>query len=437
MARVPMKTRLVSILAACVAFAVASALGVVILRGLGARNRLESLNDGERTINLLLSSMRNYQDFGAAIEGIPALGEKVVGVSVFGRDGGLLYAWGDAPRSRPGQEFKGTSESGQMEEMYVENPKASSTVILMRPQRPVDAPPDEPPSRGRPRTDRPDGSFMFDIFRSADLISLEIRQPAYWRQRRLLEALLPVVEVLLAALVGSMWLLIMKNAEYRAGAERQKNLVMLGTAAGTLAHEIKNPLLAIRLQTGILARSLPGGAGLRELAIIDDEVNRLSMLSTRINDILRDPTGRPEPVDPLAIVSEVGARLCGRPLVNGPADARPTDLCVRIDPERLRSIVENLLRNALESGGPEDGVSVEVSAAGGQIHVDVLDRGAGIPPRDREKAFDLFFTTKSRGTGIGLAVCRRFAAAAAGTVALEDRPGGGMRARLALPRLGP
>ncbi len=261
----------------------------------------------------------------------------------------------------------------------------------------------------------------------------EIKQPRYWQQKRLETLLFPISEMLLLLLVGSVWLLVMRNAEYRQEAESQKNLVMLGTAASTLAHEVKNPLLAIRLQTGILERSL-AGKGARELAIIDDEVERLSQLSMRVNDVIRDPKGNPTDLNPFDIVSDTAMRLCGRQIVSL-TDAHTTSPgTVGIDPERLRSIMENLLRNALESGGPQEEVAVEVTSNNGHVLIDVLDRGPGIQPRDREKAFDPFFTTKSRGTGIGLAICRRFARAAGGDVTLEDRPGGGMRARLDIPR---
>jgi two-component system, NtrC family, sensor histidine kinase HydH len=431
--RIPMKRRFLSLLFAVLVFAVFSVLAVVIFRGLDARNRLESQNDGERTINVLLSSLRNYDDFGAAIEAIPSLREKVIGISLFQADRSLLYAWGDAPRTYPPESFTGTEETGRMAEMYVGNPKNSSMVILMRPLRPKDEPPGEPPGNG-PRPGNPrESSFMNDTFRKADFISLEIRQPEFWQQKRLQTALLPVVEVLVAIFIGFVWFLIVKNAEYRTNMEKQKNLVMLGTAASTLAHEIKNPLLAIRLQTGILSRVL-SGEGRRELSIIDDEVNRLSSLSTRVNDILRDPTGQPQALDSLDIASEVGMHLCGRPLVTCPDGMRAEARLVCIDPERLRSILENLLRNALESGCREEEVAIEISVGGGQVLIDVLDRGAGIPRANREKAFDPFYTTKSRGTGIGLVICRRFALAARGNVTLEDRPGGGTRARITLPR---
>jgi two-component system sensor histidine kinase HydH len=136
-------------------------------------------------------------------------------------------------------------------------------------------------------------------------------------------------------------------------------------------------------------------------------------------------------VDPSEIALEVGTRLCGRDIlrISGPLPPR-----VDMDPERLRSVLENLVRNALEADGPEEDVSIEVGAEGGSARIDVLDRGSGLSADPAGKAFDPFFTTKSRGTGIGLSVCKRFVAAAGGTIALEERQGGGCRARVILPR---
>jgi len=233
---------------------------------------------------------------------------------------------------------------------------------------------------------------------------------------------------MLAALVLFVRGLIMRNGEYRRRIEEQENLVVLGTAASTLAHEIKNPLLSIRIQTHILEKTCPEQAR-REIGIINDEVERLSALSQRVGDYLRDPAGKPSSIDPSDIAHEVGMRMCGRDILQ-PAPAPPA---VFIDPERLRSIMENLLRNALESGGPEEGVAIELGREEGGARIDILDRGRGIEPETADRIFDPFFTTKSRGTGIGLAVCKRFVTAAGGSIALGPRPGGGCRARVILP----
>jgi two-component system sensor histidine kinase HydH len=313
-----------------------------------------------------------------------------------------------------------------MARMYQENETNDSLVLLLRPAKNTPPPPPRDEMGDRPPRNR---SSMFDTLREADVIYLEIRQPGFWRQAHRQAILFPIVEIILAALVAFLRILVMKNDEYRKRIEQQKNLVILGTAASTLAHEIKNPLLAIRLQSSIIARTHPGQA-CRELEIIDAEVERLSMLIHRVNDFLRDPAGQPSLVDPVGIASAIGERMCGRPIVS----SQPGLGCaVRIDPERLRSILENLLRNALESGGREEEIAVHIGRSDGSVCIDVLDRGSGILREHRERVFDPFFTTKSRGTGIGLTICHRFVLAAGGRITIEDRLHGGNRVRVSLP----
>ena len=423
-----MRTRLMSIGIALLFFVALSAVNVVIFRGMTERNRLESRTDSERTFSILLDSLRRYDDFGSAIEATESLKLKILGVGLYDGRGGMLYRWGTVPDSYESPESVEADVKYAMARIYLENPKNDSLVLLVRPSG--DGPPPPPPNDDLMRGPTRHGqSFLFDTLRKADVIYLEIRQPQFWRQKRFQTFLFPMVEIILAALVVFVRFLMIRNGEYRDRIEQQKNLVTLGTAASTLAHEIKNPLFAIRLQTSILSRTFPGEAR-RELEIIDSEVERLSMLSHRVNDFLRDPAGVPEEVDPVKIASEVGERLCGRPIVTSSSGK---DLAVQIDPERLRSILENLLRNALESEGQEEDVAIEIAKADNAVRIDVLDRGIGIPPGERDRVFDPFFTTKSRGSGIGLAICRRFILAARGTISLEDRQDGGTRARVLLP----
>lgn len=370
---------------------------------------------------MLFAGLRDHEDFGAAIERTERLSSSVLGVGVYDAGGRILYSWGQPPPSYSVDAPPRTDEGSRVR-AYVENESHDSLVLLLRPWRPP------PPPRSGDAGPPPPPHPFFDTLRKAELVYLEIRQPLFWSRERFRRFLFPAVEAALAAAVLFVTLLAVRNAEYRSRLETQKNLVMLGTAASTLAHELKNPLLSIRLQTSILAKTAPRSA--REIDIINSEVDRLAAMAHHVNDYLRDPAGEPRLVDPAEIATEVGRRLCGRDLVRQPSG--PVGPRALIDPERLRSIVENLLRNALESGGSPEGIEIEVAARDGAVLVDVLDRGPGVPFADRERAFDPFFTTKSRGTGIGLAISRRFAFAAGAALTLEDRPGGGCRARLAL-----
>ncbi len=429
-----MRKSLASIGLAALAFGLFSGLNAAIFKSMAERARLESRNDGERTLNLLLAGLRDHDDFGSAIESVESLRQKVLGIGAYADDGTKAYSWGKVPDSYS-LSSAGESLAGEPVRLYVENRENDSLVLILHPFRVGPPPPPDGSTKAQPGAvakGSPPSGFLFTTLKKAELVYLEIRDPSYWRNRRAGEILFPIIELALAAMIAFVRSLILRNDQYKRRIEEQKSLVVLGTAASTLAHEIKNPLLSIRLQTGILEKTCPESAR-REIGIINDEVERLSYLSHRVGDYLRDPAGNPRSFDPLEIAREVGQRLCGREISSAP-DAPPP--AVLVDPERLRSVLENLVRNALESGGPEEGVAIELGPHEGGARIDVLDRGAGIDAETAAKAFDPFFTTKSRGTGIGLAVCKRFVLAAGGAISLEARPGGGCRARVVLPAAG-
>lgn len=453
------RARLLSLGLAVLAFAALSSVAFIMNGVIAQRDRLESRNDMERTLSLLLAGLRDHSDFGSAIESLPSLLEAVVGVGAYDAEGARLYAWGQVPETvapSPGGERPAVPGDPPYEadRRIVEMASRGTMALVLSPFRVGPPPPAERDPRRLP--ERPEGreadrrdakidlrldegsGFFYTTLRKAETVYLELRQDAFWRNRRLAGVLFPLAELGLAALVLFVRSLILRNAEYRRRIETQRNLVVLGTAASTLAHEIKNPLLSIRLQTRLLERTCPEAAR-RELGIIDDEVERLSALSRRVNDYLRDPAGEPRAVPLREAALDVSRRLLGaRGEVTG------DEALAWMDPERLRSVLENLARNAIESY-PDDAsrgdsslsderpVVIDVSRVGASVRVEVLDRGEGIDPALGARVFDPFFTTKSRGTGIGLAVCRRFVEAIGGSLALEPRQGGGSVARLVLP----
>jgi len=425
-----LRARTTSLVAAVAVFAALSGLSYLVIRDMGERAVLVNRNAMEKLLNGLFTSLGEHDDFGAAIEASASLKEKILGVGVYDEDGKPVYAWGDPPAS-----FVPSSAAGVLEDelgrSYLEDPKKDAIMLVFSP-RPMGPPP--PKAEGvreemREPGRRKEKSPFFQVLSFGRTAVLSVHQPEFFRSQRVRRILFPFVEAVLAALVAFVRSLILRNGEYRRRIEEQKNLVILGTAASTLAHEIKNPLLAIRLQTGILERTVPAQAK-RELAIINAEIERLSALTYRVNDYLREPKGNPVLFDPAELSREVGFRALGRDIVD---PASPSGTRIRMDPERLRSTLENLLRNAVESGGPEGEIRVAVGRADGWVLLDVLDRGRGVPPGDREKVFQPFYTTKSRGTGIGLAVCRRFVEAAGGRIHIDERPGGGSRIALRLP----
>ena len=257
---------------------------------------------------------------------------------------------------------------------------------------------------------------------------VEVDASAYFRTERRLVSAQIGSPILIAAIVAAGAVLVRTNARYRRRLDAQRQLVQLGAAARTMAHEIRNPLSAIRLKTGLLRRTAPAAAT-PEIDVIDEEVRRLTLLADRVSDFIRDPAGHPETVLLNPFLNSLAERF---PSLQT-ADPNPADrLAVRFDRERLRSVLENLVQNAIESGGDAP-VTVAARTASGSVTIEVTDRGTGIPAAERERVFQPFFTTKSKGTGIGLTIALNFAEAAGGTLQLVPRRGGGTQARLALP----
>ena len=262
------------------------------------------------------------------------------------------------------------------------------------------------------------------------VLFLELAAGRYLARQRVFRLAQAVVPLALAGIGALMAAQYRRNSEYRRRLAAQTELARLGEISRTLSHEIKNPLSAIRLQTGLLKKTLPEERR-GDLRIIEEEIQRLALLTERVGDFLRDPRGEPQELDLDLFLRELALRYDGR--LRYRLEGEPVR--VRVDPQRLRSVMENLINNALESGQGE--VEVRCGAQRQRAEVSVLDRGAGIPPEIRAKVFDPFFTSKTKGSGIGLAVARRFVEAAGGELELADREGGGTVARVLLPREAP
>jgi len=205
------------------------------------------------------------------------------------------------------------------------------------------------------------------------------------------------------------------------------------TLLAGIAHEVRNPLGALDLFAGLLAEEVKGDGEAAHVARIRAELRALSKV---VEEFLGYARARPplrEPVELGALLAEVGeiaAPLAGAHrvalAVEGAGEARA-------DREQLRRAVVNLVRNAVEASPEEGSVEVAARAERGEAVIEVRDRGPGLSPEARASLFRPFFTTKERGTGLGLALAKKVAEAHGGTLDLGPRPGGGTLARLVVP----
>jgi len=201
------------------------------------------------------------------------------------------------------------------------------------------------------------------------------------------------------------------RAEARATAAER--LAMVGRLAAGLAHEIRNPLGSISGSVQML-REAPGlGEEDKRLCdIIQGETERLNNLVSDMMDLARPKKPEPESVDVAALAREVVA-LASKSDRGGSGDVTvrykgPSEpLVAECDAAQMRQVLWNLVRNGVQASAAGSTVTVAVEEAGDRVRMLVTDEGPGIPPEAVERIFDAFYTTRSHGAGIGLAVVRR------------------------------
>lgn len=410
MRRFPRDARLI-VAAAAVLFAGLALLSFLIIAGESRRSRLIMEYEAERIATALAEYARGQ---GGGLSGIDA---RVLGFGLYDQSGALVAGYGKAPP------FLDTDRA-RYAFSYDEK---SRSLVLVRPigalgwggaeKRPM-----------RPMMSRGVGAVY---------LALEARD--FYRRKAFLRSASFLVPLMVGGLFAAFLALFASNLRYRKRAEDRETLARLGESARTLAHEVRNPLGAIRIQTA-LARQRLGGESWPELDAIDEETERLGLLSRRVGEFLKDPAGRPERVDLAVFLEDLARRSPFLPSFSQDGGSA----VVLFDPELLRSAVENLLRNASESyaslsPSPADRAPVELALERGsgresrRAVISVRDRGAGVPEDAREKVFDPFYTDKIQGSGVGLPLARRLVEAAGGSLSLRPREGGGTEARIVLP----
>lgn len=211
---------------------------------------------------------------------------------------------------------------------------------------------------------------------------------------------------------------------------RSERLAALGEMAARIAHEVRNPLAAIGAAALSIEEDERGEPMAREQArAIGNEVRRLDTILT---DLLRFARPRPavrvpvevnELMDEAVAVAKVDPAATGMDFV-----IEGSDPCyVLADADGLRQVLMNLLRNAAEACGGSGTVTCRAIKATGKARLEVLDTGPGLTASARRRAFEPFFSTKNRGTGLGLPISRRIIEEHGGKMRLTSQRNGGTR----------
>ena len=256
-----------------------------------------------------------------------------------------------------------------------------------------------------------------------------------------------VIGVVTAALLTSayliIWLLYRRGRRLEEKTAEAERMAYIGTLASGLAHEIRNPLNSLNLNMQMIEEEL-GAAGAghgsgRLMSITRAEISRLERLVT---DFLS--YARPRPIE----LEEVPARDLldrAREVLAGATHSLGARVEVadatggarlRVDTGQINQLLLNLINNALaatEGSRRRPVVRVGVGRQGTAAVLTVEDNGAGIAEADREKIFDLFYSTRKGGTGLGLAIVQRIAQNHGGRVEVESEPGRGTTVSVVLP----
>ena len=216
---------------------------------------------------------------------------------------------------------------------------------------------------------------------------------------------------------------------------RRDQAVASATLAAGVAHEIRNPLGGIRGFASLLARDLPETDPRSRLVekilagvkLLDRVVGEL-LEYTRPVELRLRPVSCHELTDAVLTFLDVG----GKSIVVTQSIA--PEFKVLADPDKMRQVLLNILLNAAQSIEQEGMIGVVAEADADYVTLTVTDSGNGIREEDLERVFSPFFTTKERGTGLGLAVAAKIVEGHAGTLKAESKLGVGSAFHIRLPR---
>jgi len=225
-----------------------------------------------------------------------------------------------------------------------------------------------------------------------------------------------------------------------AERERLRNdqMAALGQLAAGLAHELRNPLTAMKTIVDAARREGPGVTlDGRDLAVLDEEILRLNRVLQSFLDYARPPQIAKRPVDLGTIAERTRQLVAGRAeqqSIRISLEQPDGPVAANVDPEQLRQVLLNLVLNAFDAIGDAGEVMIRITHdERGDAVITVADSGPGIPLVVRDRLFEPFVSTKESGTGLGLTICRRIVEDHGGRIEVSTGEAGGAVFTIRLP----
>jgi PAS domain S-box-containing protein len=235
----------------------------------------------------------------------------------------------------------------------------------------------------------------------------------------------------------------LKNAYQRMSESqdailRQERLAALGEMASKVAHEIRNPLSSIGGFANLVYRQSVNDQDRKYLKIIADETQRLERILQDVLGYVRSPRLEETPSDLNKLIEE--SRLLAEKQMQEPNISFVMELgripAIPVMAHQVKQVLLNIIQNGLEAMGRNGRMTIRTSVQGPNVVVSIADTGVGISPENLEKLFTPFFTTKSRGLGLGLNVSRQLIEQHGGVIEVESAENTGTTFTIKLPLAG-
>jgi two-component system, NtrC family, sensor histidine kinase HydH len=258
------------------------------------------------------------------------------------------------------------------------------------------------------------------------------------------QASLEEIELVLHKIADQIGAVVERLQESRREALRAEQLAAVGQMAAGIAHELRNPLMAMKILVQAAAEASPPALADRDLLVLEEEITRLERSAETFLDFARPPEIERRTFDLRLLIGQMldlVAPRAGRQGVQVSCNfPESRAIPIRADLGQVRQVLLNLLLNALDAVPQGGTISVEIETSAGVavgspgwVTVRVCDTGCGLPSELGHKIFEPFVSTKPTGIGLGLSICKRIVESHGGQIEALNRPGGGAEFTVRLP----